>query len=102
MGDAISLTTATIEDLLPRDAYTKAVNECGYSIKLNADEKAANTNVEALEKAFQRKNIGKFGKEQKAAAALKLLDTWGANPKSVPDETLKKSEALFTAINQRF
>jgi hypothetical protein len=96
------LEKATVEDLIPRDIYMRTLGECGYKVKLNADEQKAATNVAAAEKAFERANLGKFGSEQKAAAALKLIDVWGKDPTSVPDETRQHASALFAAINARF
>lgn len=99
---AIGLERATIEDIIPRDVYVEALSECGYSFKLTDDEQKAPTNIAAVEKAFQRKGWDKFGAEQKTSAALKLIDAWGKDPKSVPDPTREKASALFAAINARF
>ena len=73
---------ATIEDLVPREVYTAAVKKAGHKFTLNADEKAASTNVRAMEQVFQRKGLGKFGMAEKAAAALALIDSWGKDPSS--------------------
>ena len=69
---------------------------------MSDDEQKAPTNIAAVEKAFQRKGWDKLGVEQKTAAALKLIDAWGKDPKSVPDPTREKASALFAAINARF
>ncbi len=102
LGPAIKMEKATIEDLVPRDVYAKALTDCGYKIKFNSDEEKAPTNVAAAEKAFQRGNHGKFGAEHKAAAALNLVAAWGQDPKSIPDDTRQSASALFAAINARF
>jgi predicted ATP-dependent endonuclease of OLD family len=102
LGSAIDLPEATIEDLIPRDVYVDAVNQAGYKCTLNTDEKAALTNVKAIEKAFARKKLGKFGMAEKAAAALVLIDAWGKDPTSVPVPTQEKARALFDAINAHF
>ena len=101
-GSAIGLTEATIEDLVPRDVYADAVKQAGHKVTLNADEKAASTNVKAMEQVFQRKGLGKFGMAEKAAAALALIDAWGKDPSSVPEPTREKARALFDAINGHF
>jgi hypothetical protein len=69
---------------------------------LNAGEKAASTNVKAMEQVFQRKSLGKFGMTEKAAAALALIDAWGKDPSSVPAPTREKARALIEAINGHF
>ncbi len=102
LAPALGLEHATIEDLVPRDIYVDILRECGHSFKLTDDEGKAATNVAAVEKAFQRKGWGKFTSEHRAAAALKLIDAWGKDPKSVPDDTRRKASALFSAINDRF
>jgi hypothetical protein len=102
LGPTVGLEKATIEDLIPRDIYMRTLGECGYKIKLNADEQKAATNVAAAEKAFERAGQGKFGSEHKAAAALKFIDFWGKDPKSIPDETRQRASTLFAAINARF
>lgn len=102
LGPAIGLETATIEDIIPRDVYVDALHECGHSFRLTDDEQKAPTNIAAVEKAFQRKGWDKFGAEQKTAAVLRLIDAWGKDPKSVPDQTREKVSALFAAINARF
>jgi len=102
LGTAINLTEATIEDLVSRDIYLKALKDAGYDITLNADEKAASTNVKALEQAFERKKLGKFGMAEKAAAALALIDAWGKDPATIPDATKEKARALFAKINADF
>ena len=102
LGAPLNLTEATIEDLVPREVYTKAVKQAGHQFTLNADEKAAPTNVKAMERAFQRKGLGKFGVAEKAAAALALIDVWGKDPSSVPEPTREKARALIEAINGHF
>lgn len=102
LGVAIGLTEATIEDLVPRDVYVAALKQAGYSITLNADEKAAVTTVKAMERAFERKNMGKFGMAEKAAAALALIDGWGKDPSMITDVTKERARALFEAINGHF
>lgn len=102
LGSAVGLERATIEDLIPRAVYVQTLVECGFKIKLNGDEQKAATNVAACEKAFERAGLGKFTSEHKAAAALKLIDAWGKDPKSIPDETRQKASSLFAAINSRF
>ena len=101
-GSAIGLTEATIEDLVPRDVYADAVKQAGHKVTLNADEKAASTNVKAMEQVFQRKGLGKFGMAEKAAAALALIEAWGKDPSSVPEPTREKARVLFDAINGHF
>jgi len=102
LGPAIGLERATIEDLIPRDVYVKTLRDCGYDFKLTGEEEKATTNLSAVEKAFERKGLGKFGPEHKTAAILKLIDSWGKDPKSVPDQTRERASALFAAINSRF
>lgn len=102
LGSAIGLTEATIEDLIPRDFYVTALNEAGYHIALSANERDAATTVTAMERASERKNMGKFGMAEKAAAALKLIDGWGKDLSTIPDPTKEKARALFDAINRHF
>lgn len=102
LGTAIGLTEATIEDLVPRDAYVAALKQAGYSITLNADEKAATTTVKAMERTFERKSLGKFGMAEKATAALALIDAWGKDSSTIPDSTKENAHALFAAINGHF
>ncbi|GAB4228619.1 MAG: hypothetical protein Kow0032_09150 [Methyloligellaceae bacterium] len=102
LGTALNVAEATIEDLVPRDVYADAVKQAGHEITLNSDEKAAATNVKAMEQAFQRKGLGKFGMAEKAAAALALIDAWGKDPNSIPEFTREKGRALIDAINARF
>ena len=102
LGSAIDLAEATIEDLVPRDVYVEAVKQAGHKCTPNADEKAAPTNVKAMEQVFERKHLGKFGMAEKAAAALALIDAWGKNPTSIPEPTKEKARALFGAINAHF
>lgn len=102
LAAALSLTEATIEDLIPRDVYAEAVKQARHKITLNADEKAATTNIKAMEQAFQRKGLGKFGMPEKAAAALVLIDAWGNDPSSIPEPTREKARALIDVINAQF
>lgn len=102
LGAAIGLTEATIEDLVPRDVYADAVKQAGYKVTLNADEKSAPTNVKAMEQAFQRKGLGKFGMAEKASAALVLIDAWSKDPNSVPESTRENARALVDSINREF
>jgi hypothetical protein len=102
LASALGLQQATIEDLVPRDVYATALRDCGYTVTLDPEDAKAATNVAAVEKAFDRSGLGKFTKEHRAAAALKLMEAWGKDPASVPQETKKKAAALINAINQRF
>ncbi|AZG75914.1 AAA family ATPase [Methylocystis rosea] len=102
LGSAIGLTEATIEDLVPRDVYLAAIEHAGYSVSLNTCEKAAATNVKAMERAFERMSQGKFGMAEKAAAALVLINSWGADPSAINDPIKEKAYALFEAINRHF
>lgn len=102
LAPALGLEHATIEDVIPREVYAAALGKCGYEVELNADELVLPTNVAAVQKAFERKGLGGFTKDHKAAAALKLVDEWGEDPSTIPDETRKRAVALFAAINGRF
>ena len=102
LGDPLNLTEATIEDLVPREVYVDALKRAGHKITLNKDEKGAETNVKAMEQAFQRHGLGKFGRAAKAGAALALIDSWGKDPSSVPEPTREKARTLIEAINARF
>lgn len=102
LGTALDVAEATIEDLVPRDVYADAVKQAGHKITLNSDEKSAATNVKAMEQAFKRKGLGKFGMAEKAAAALALIDAWGKDPNSIPEETRKLGRSLIDTINARF
>ena len=102
LGPILDLPEATIEDLVPRDVYVEAVSRAGRQIALNDRERDAATNVKAMELAFQREGLGRFGTAEKAAAALDLIDTWGKDPRSVPESTRKKASVLLDAVNRRF
>jgi predicted ATP-dependent endonuclease of OLD family len=102
LGSVIGLAGATIEDLLPRSTYIAALKQAGYDITLNAGEKGATTTIKAIEQAFDRKKMGKFGMAEKAAAALALIDGWGKDPSTIPGPTREKAGALFDAINRHF
>ena len=102
LGHAVGLEQVTIEDLIPRELYAEALRECGYTVSLTASDAKAATNVRAMEKVFERNGLGKFTKDHRAAAALKLVDTWGKDPTKVPQATRTKAAALFAAINERF
>lgn len=58
LGPVIGLTEATIEDLVPCGAYLAALKQSEYEVTLDADEKAAPTNVKVLGQAFERKKLG--------------------------------------------
>lgn len=102
LGAVLKLPEATIEDLVSRDVYADAVWQAGHKVRLNNDEKSAPTNVKAMEQAFQRGNLGKFGMAEKAGAALVLIDAWGKDPSSVSESTREKARALIDAINAQF
>lgn len=102
LATAIDKKQATIEDLIPRDIYLKALADAGYAVTLQADEEAIEMTTAALGKAFLRLGLGQFGTEHKAVAALKLVDAWARDPKSVPTETVVAAEKLFAAINLFF
>lgn len=102
LAPALGLEHATIEDIVPRAAYVAALGECGHKLTLNAEELKAATTMEAIEKSFARHGFGKFSKDHKAAAALKLIEAWGKDPATVPTETKAKALALFSAINRHF
>jgi AAA domain, putative AbiEii toxin, Type IV TA system/AAA ATPase domain len=102
LGRAIGLTEATIEDLIPREDYVAELNMLGYRFTLNAAEKAAPTNVKAMELAFDRAGLGKFETSQRAQVALSFVDVWGKRPGAIPADTKSKALALFSAINRAF
>ncbi len=102
LGVAVGLAEATVEDLVPRSVYLGALKKVGYNITLNGDENIAATNLAAMEMAFDRYNLGKFGATQRTAAALALIDDWGKNPETIPAYTKTKAQALFWAINKIF
>lgn len=103
LGDALGLSEATIEDLLPRTLYADAVGRAlGRQITLGADEMAAATNVKALTMYWGRAGLGKFGPEEKAKTALLLLDEWARDRSTIPADTIKRAADLFGAINGRF
>ena len=102
LGDLLDTDGASIEDLVPRTAYAKAVARTGYDVALRRDERAIPTNVTAMELAFRRKGLGEFGIAQRAAAALRLVEGWSKAPKALPTSTRKKASALFEAINAHF
>jgi hypothetical protein len=97
LGAAIGVSEATVEDLVPREAYVEVLKKLGHKVTLNDEEKAAPTNVKAMEMIFQRKNFGKFGVPEKAAAALALIAAWGKDPATIPVATKEKARALFEA-----
>ena len=102
LGAALDLVEATTEDLVPRDVYADAVRRTGHEFTMNDDEKEAATNVNAMEMVFQRTGLGRFGKAEKSAAALALLNEWGWEPANIPEITQKRARALIDAINTRF
>ena len=102
LGDLLDTDGASIEDLVPRTAYAKAVARTGYDVALRKDERGLPTNVTAMELAFRRKGLGEFGIAQRAAVALRLVESWSKNPKAVPTSTRQKTSALFEAINAHF
>ena len=102
LGDLLDADGASIEDLVPRTTYAEAVARTGYDVALRKDEKGVPTNVTAMELAFRRKGLGEFGIAQRAAAALRLVESWSRNPKTVPRSTRQKTSALFEAINAHF
>lgn len=103
LGTSLGLADCTIEDLVLRDDYAAAVKKSsGRTIAFNAGETSATTNVKAMEMLFQRKNWGKFGTDEKAAAALLLVGEWGRDVSTVPDVTLENARKLFRAINEQF
>ena len=102
LGAALDLVEATTEDLVPRDVYADAVGRTGHEFTMNDDEKEAATNVNAMEMVFQRTGLGRFGKAEKSAAALALLNEWGWEPANIPEVTQTRARALIDAINARF
>jgi predicted ATPase len=102
LGPTIGMSEATIEDLIPRENYVAEINKLGHKIELDAREKSAPTNVKAVELAFDRLGLGKFGFVEKAKVALALIDAWSKQPSTIPKMTKEKAFALFTAINDGF
>ena len=102
LGAALDLVEATTEDLVPRDVYADAVRRTGHEFTMNDDEMEAATNVNAMEMVFQRTGLGRFGKTEKSAAALALLNEWGWEPANIPEVTQTRARALIDAINTRF
>lgn len=102
LGAAIGVSEATVEDLVPREAYVEVLKELGHNLTLNDEEKAAPTNVKAMEMVFQRENLGKFGTQEKTAAARALIAAWGKDPAAILAATKEKARALFQAINASF
>ena len=102
LGAALDLVEATTEDLVPRDLYADAVRRTGHEFTMNDDEKEAATNVNAMEMVFQRTGLGRFGKAEKSAAALALLNEWGREPANIPEITQMRARAVIDAINARF
>ena len=102
LGAALDLVEATTEDLVPRDVYADAVRRTGHEFTMNDDEKEAATNVNAMEMVFRRTGLGRFGKAEKSAAALALLNEWGWERANIPEVTQTRARALIDAINARF
>ena len=102
LGDAIGLAEATIEDLIPRNEYADAVKRAGHEITIGEEEKRASTNVKAIESAFQREGLGKFGVAERASAALALIEEWSKTPSSVPNSAREKARLLIDSINDHF
>jgi len=97
----LGLDDAMIDDLVPRDAYSAAVQRTyDRLITLKADEIAASTNVTAMDMVFQRNNWGSFAANGRAATALWLVGEW-ADSKNVPTLTLDRARKLFREINRR-
>jgi hypothetical protein len=92
---------ATIEDLMTRETYLSALVGAGYSVKLNAAERAADTTVEAATSAFKRLGLGEFNHIPKTKAARWLTDKWLEKPDAVDQKALDNAAALFKALNAR-
>ena len=101
LGSVLGRAEATIEDLLPRTDYAVAVQKAGYAIELSQKEPNASTNVQAMEKAFQRSVLGHFGPAKDAVTRV-LLDAWGQDPSNVPSGTRTQARTLINAINAHF
>ena len=102
LGHAIGLAEATIEDLIPRNEYADAVKRAGHKITIGEEEKRASTNVKAIESAFQREGLGKFGVAERASTALALIEEWSTTPSSVPNLAREKARLLIDSINGHF
>ncbi len=102
LGNVFDVAEVTVEDMIPRDVYVDALKQAGYNVTLNKEENAAATNVEAISQAFKRKKLGKFGVNEKAQAALVLIESWGRDPSTVAELTRKRGHALIDAINAGF
>jgi len=103
LGTPLSLTDATIEDIVPRAKYAAAVKKAlGRTFTLDAKQNAAPTNVKCMEMLFERKGWGAFGMDEKAAVALALIEEWAKDCANVPAETLEAARKIFREINQHF
>jgi predicted ATPase len=101
-GTGIGVCNATIEDLFPLDYYADALRKAGYEFELDEEDYAATTNVQAIRPAFQRAGHSKFGVDERAAAALKIIDNFGEDPSCVPEVTKERAIALLSYINEGF
>jgi predicted ATPase len=102
LGSAIGLPEATIEDLIPREAYGAVAAGSRGTVTLDTEEQNAPTNVAAMEKLFHRNGWGEFGLNEKVTAALSLVELWSKDPHRIPKETVERAQLLFDAVNRRF
>lgn len=102
LGTALQRREATIEDLIPREEYIAVVNLNGFRITFEDEEWKAASNVEAVEMAFERLGLGKFGVNEKAAVALTFLNAWGKSAGMVGTETKSAAQRLIRSINAHF
>ena len=100
VGDLLNHPGATIEDLVPRDVYAEAAQPGRSTYPLDDSERAAGSNLEAVAGLFERNGIGRFGKAERARAALALTDAWNRDPSSVPQPTRERARRLVDAIDR--
>jgi len=102
VDQAIGQGSATIEDLVPKDAYVDAVRrQTNHSFALEPHEFEMATNVAAVESAYARHGWGAFSREARAAIVMRLIGGWMREPSTVPKATRVMASALFEAINAR-
>jgi hypothetical protein len=102
LGEAIDLSEATIEDMIPRNEYAAGVAAAlGKDVELDAVELSGATNVSAMVRYWQRKGWGKFGRDEKVATAMGLAQEWAMDPSSIPEGAMTRAKALFGFINAR-
>lgn len=101
LGEAIGVTRGQAEDLPEFDELLAGLKQTGRVPTSVPIRRAAETNVELLQRTFTENGWGELTHSIKARIVLNLTDSWWKGTVPAP-ATIARAKALIGYVNARF